>query len=204
MTQAYILVLYYSKHGSIAEMAKHIARGVKQSGSIDVMVRQVPDISDITEAAQAPLPETGPPYCTFEELANCHGLALGSPSYFGGIASPLKYFLDQTSPIWLSGQLANKPASVFTSASTMHGGQELCLQALMTPLFHHGMIIHGLNYKNSALSNTQTGGTPYGSSHFASSTSKNELSADEVSLCQAQGLQLAKLAQVLQNLDKVT
>jgi len=201
MTQPYVLVLYYSKHGSVAEMAKHIARGIKQSGKIDVRIRQVPEISDITQAAQAPIPEEGFPYCTLEELAECSGLALGSPSYFGGIASSLKYFLDQTSLIWMSGQLADKPASVFTSASSMHGGQEMCLHALMVPLFHHGMLIHGLNYKNSALNKTVSGGTPYGSSHFSTSIANTELSEDEMKLCHAQGEQLAKLSLTLLTME---
>jgi NAD(P)H dehydrogenase (quinone) len=177
--------------------AKHIARGAKQQTNLDVMIRQVPDIADVTQTAKAPIPEDGAPYCTLDELANCSGLALGSPSYFGGIASPLKYFLDQTSMIWMSGQLANKPASVFTSASTMHGGQEMCLQALMTPLFHHGMIIHGLSYKSSALHQTTSGGTPYGASHFASSTGSSELSKEEGKLCHDQGERLAKLCKAL-------
>jgi len=197
MMTPYILVLYYSRHGSVAEMAKHIARGAKQQNNLDVMIRQVPDIADVTQAAQAPIPEDGAPYCTLDELANCSGLALGSPSYFGGIASPLKYFLDQTSMLWMSGQLANKPASVFTSASTMHGGQEMCLQALMTPLFHHGMIVHGLSYKSPALHQTATGGTPYGASHFASSTGSSELSKEESKLCHDQGERLAKLSNAL-------
>lgn len=193
----YILVLYYSRHGSVAEMAKHIARGAKQQTHLDVIIRQVPDIADVTQAAQAQIPEDGPPYCTLDELANCSGLALGSPSYFGGIASPLKFFLDQTSMIWMSGQLANKAASVFTSASTMHGGQEMCLQALMTPLFHHGMIVHGLSYKSPALHQTATGGTPYGASHFAKSTGTSELSKEESALCNDQGARLAKLSKAL-------
>lgn len=194
----YILVLYYSRHGSVAEMAKHLARGAKQQNGLDVMIRQVPELADVTQAAQEPVPPQGAPYCTLDELANCSALALGSPSYFGGIASPLKYFLDQTSLIWMSGQLANKPACVFTSASTMHGGQEMCLQALMTPLFHHGMIIHGLSYKSPALHQTKTGGTPYGASHFASSTGSSELSIEESQLCQDQGQRLAKLCLALQ------
>lgn len=195
----YILVLYYSRHGSVAEMAKHIARGAKQQTTLDVMIRQVPDIADITQAAQDPIPADGAPYCSLDDLANCSGLALGSPSYFGGIASPLKYFLDQTSMIWMSGQLANKPASVFTSASTMHGGQEMCLQALMTPLFHHGMIIHGLSYKSPALHKTASGGTPYGASHFASSTGSSALSEEESKLCHDQGERLSKLCKALLN-----
>lgn len=202
MPQPYVLVLYYSKHGSVAEMAKHIARGAKQLGTLDVIIRQVPEIRDVTQEAQTHMPDEGAPFCTQEELAGCSGLALGSPSYFGGIASPLKHFIDQTSSVWMSGQLANKPASVFTSASSMHGGQEMCLQALITPLFHHGMLIHGLSYKSPALHKTQTGGTPYGASHFAASTGNTTLSEDEMALCHAQGLQLAKLSNALYDLDK--
>ncbi len=197
MSQPYILVLYYSRHGSIAEMAKHIARGIKQHPDIDVKVRQVPEVASTTTEAAPAIPDEGVPYCTLDELADCSGLILGSPSYFGSIASPLKYFLDQTSLLWMTGKLVDKPASVFTSGSSMHGGHEMCLQALSIPLFHHGMIIQSQSYKAKELMQTQTGGTPYGASHFASSTSNTELSKDEVALCEIQGQRLANLVSQL-------
>ncbi|MCZ2723490.1 NAD(P)H:quinone oxidoreductase [Marinomonas sp. 15G1-11] len=197
MSLPYILILYYSRHGSVAEMAKYIARGVKKQTAIDVKVRQVPDVATTTTSLSPSIPEEGVPYCTLDELAECSGLILGSPSYFGSIASPLKFFLDQTSTLWMTGKLIDKPASVFTSGSSMHGGHEMCLQALATPLFHHGMIIQSQSYKAKELMQTQTGGTPYGASHLASSTNNTELSNDESALCEIQGYRLAKLVMQL-------
>ena len=193
-TSPYILVLFYSKHGSIAEMAKHIARGVNKVSGIEAKVRQVPEVADTTTVASPAIPEEGAPYCTLEELAECSGLALGSPSYFGSMAAPLKHFIDQTSTLWLTGRLIDKPACGFTSASTMHGGQEQCLHSMMTPILHHGMIWAGLPYRNKELIQTTTGGTPYGASHLASSQHENNLSNDEKSLCEAQGERIAKMA----------
>lgn len=193
-TSPYILVLFYSKHGSIAEMAKHIARGVNKVSGIEAKVRQVPEVADTTTVASPAIPEEGAPYCTLEELAECSGLALGSPSYFGSMAAPLKHFIDQTSTLWLTGRLIDKPASGFTSASTMHGGQEQCLHSMMTPILHHGMIWAGLPYRNKELIQTTTGGTPYGASHLASSQHENNLSNDEKNLCEAQGERIAKMA----------
>ncbi|MFT2111375.1 NAD(P)H:quinone oxidoreductase [Marinomonas sp. 2405UD68-3] len=197
MASPYILILYYSRHGSVAEMAKHIARGIKQHASIDVKIRQVPDVAPTTTETTPEIPEKGVPYCTLEELAECSGLILGSPSYFGSIASPLKHFLDQTSLLWMTGKLVDKPASVFTSGSSMHGGHEMCLHALAIPLFHHGMIVQSQSYKAKELMQTRTGGTPYGVSHFASSTSNTELSQDEIALCEIQGQRLATLVSQL-------
>ena len=195
----YVLILFYSRHGSIAEMAKHIARGVNKINGMEVKIRQVPEVSDTTKVATPAIPDDGAPYCTLEELADCSGLALGSPSYFGSMAAPLKHFIDQTSTLWLTGQLIDKPACGFTSASTMHGGQEQCIYSMMTPLIHHGMVWLGLPYKNKELINTQAGGTPYGASHLANSTSENNLTVDEKALCEAQGKRLAQMALKLTN-----
>ncbi|MGR0278931.1 NAD(P)H:quinone oxidoreductase [Marinomonas dokdonensis] len=198
-TNPYILILFYSKHGSIAEMAKYIARGVNKVSGIEAKVRQVPDVADTTTVASPAIPDEGAPYCTLEELAECSGLALGSPSYFGSMAAPLKHFIDQTSTLWLTGRLIDKPACGFTSASTMHGGQEQCLHSMMTPILHHGMVWAGLPYRNKELIQTTTGGTPYGASHLASSQSESNLSEDEKNLCEAQGQRIAQLALSLQN-----
>ncbi|MCB5161426.1 NAD(P)H:quinone oxidoreductase [Marinomonas algarum] len=194
----YVLVLFYSRHGSIAEMAKFIARGVNKVTKMDVKIRQVPDVSDTTTIASPAVPDEGAPYCTLEELANCSALAMGSPSYFGSMAAPLKHFIDQTSTLWLTGRLIDKPACGFTSASTMHGGQEQCLHSMMTPLLHHGMVWVGLPYKNKALISTTSGGTPYGASHLANSTNDTTLTEDEKALCEAQGQRIAEMALKLQ------
>ncbi|MEL0638443.1 MULTISPECIES: NAD(P)H:quinone oxidoreductase [Marinomonas] len=194
MSDPYVLILFYSRHGSIAEMAKYLARGVNSTAGIEAKVRQVPAVSETCEATSQAIPSEGAPYATLDELANCAALALGSPSYFGSMAAPLKHFIDQTSTIWMTGGLIDKPACAFTSASSMHGGQEQCLQSMMIPLLHHGMIWAGLPYKNKALINTTTGGTPYGASHLATATSENNLSKDEISLCEAQGKRIAELA----------
>lgn len=195
MTQSpYVLVLFYSRHGSVSEMAKHIARGINKVNGMEAMIRQVPDVSDTTKVASPALPENGSPYCTLEELAGCSGLAIGSPSYFGSMAAPLKHFIDQTSTLWMTGQLIDKPACGFTSASTMHGGQEQCIHSMMTPLLHHGMLWLGLPYKNKELISTQSGGTPYGASHLANSTYEISLTSDEKVLCEAQGKRLAETA----------
>ncbi|MGO3408797.1 NAD(P)H:quinone oxidoreductase [Marinomonas sp.] len=199
MSTPYVLILFYSRHGSVSEMAKYIARGVNSVNNIEAKVRQVPPVSEISEATADPIPTDGAPYATLDELTDCAGLALGSPSYFGAMAAPLKHFIDQTSTIWMTGGLIDKPACAFTSASSMHGGHEQCLQSMMTPLLHHGMIWAGLPYKHKALINTVTGGTPYGASHLATATSENTLSKDETSLCEAQGKRIAELALKLAN-----
>ncbi|SBS38220.1 NAD(P)H dehydrogenase (quinone) [Marinomonas spartinae] len=194
MGTPYVLILFYSKHGSIAEMAKHIARGVNSVGGIEAKVRQVPNVSETCEATTPEIPDEGSPYATLDELAECSGLALGSPSYFGTIAAPLKHFIDQTSMLWLTGRLIDKPACGFTSASSMHGGHEQCLHSMMTPLLHHGMVWAGLPYNNKALLSTTAGGTPYGASHLASNTDEHQLTNDEKSLCEAQGKRIAEMA----------
>ncbi len=194
MSQANILVVFYSRHGSVAAMAKHIARGVQKVPNAHAVIRQLPEASFSHEQTSPALPEDGYPYCEVEDFAACDGLAIGSPSYFGSMAAPVKLMLDQTSPIWMSGQLADKPACGFASASTMHGGHEMTIQSMMIPLLHHGMIWAGLPYKNKDLIHTATGGTPYGVTHFAPHTQYTGLSDEEIALCEAQGQRIAELA----------
>ena len=191
---AYILVLYYSQHGATAEMARQIARGVEQHGSMQAMLRTVPAVSAKCEAVEPAVPDDGAPYVSREDFQNCAGLALGSPTRFGNMAAAMKYFLDGTSSEWMAGKMIDKPAGVFTSTSSLHGGQEATLLSMMIPLMHHGMIITGLPYSNSELISTSTGGTPYGPSHLAGKNSDLPLSDDEKQLCQSFGLRLARLA----------
>ena len=190
--QPYILVLYYSKYGSTKEMAHFIANGVESTG-MAVKIRTVPNISTVVKQAEASIPDEGDIYCTLDDLAHCSGLALGSPTRFGNMASEMKYFLDQTTSLWLSGALHHKPACVFTSSGSMHGGQESTLLTMLPPLFHHGMMILGLTNANPALSNTKTGGTPYGVSHVSGARHDQLISQDERSLCEEQGRRLAEL-----------
>ncbi len=192
-----ILVLYYSRYGSVAQMASLIARGIEEVDDMEAVIRTVPAISANCEATESDIPENGPPYVSAEDLEDCAGLALGSPTRFGNMASAMKYFLDGTSPQWMSGTLINKPACVFTSTSSMHGGQESTLLSMMNPLIHHGMVIVGIPYSEPALTVTQTGGTPYGASHTAGHDGKNPISDDEKTLCIAQGKRLAELANKL-------
>jgi NAD(P)H dehydrogenase (quinone) len=192
-----ILVLYYSRHGNTATMANKIARGVEEIADISACLRTVPTISTACEASDEEIPESGPPYAELEELARCDGLILGSPTHFGNMAAPLKYFLDQTSTLWLSGALSGKPASVFTSSSSLHGGQEATLLSMMLPLLHHGMLISGLPSSEPELLKTTTGGTPYGASHLAGADSRLALSEDEAKLCKALGRRVANLASKL-------
>jgi len=192
-----ILVLYYSRYGSVAQMANLIARGIEEVEGMEAVIRTVPAISANCEASESDIPTDGSPYVSAEDLDNCVGLALGSPTRFGNMAAALKYFLDGTGPQWMSGTLINKPACVFTSTSSMHGGQESTLLSMMNPLIHHGMIIVGLPYSEPALTSTQTGGTPYGASHTAGHDGKNPISEDEKALCIAQGKRLAQIANKL-------
>lgn len=194
---AYVLVLYYSRNGSTFEMAKQIARGIEQVTGIEARLRTVPAVSPVTEASAPTVPDTGAIYCSEDDLKSCAGLILGSPTRFGNMAAPMKYFLDGTSAQWLNGDLINKPAAVFTSTSTLHGGQESTLLSMMLPLLHQGMIIAGIPYSEASLSTTRTGGTPYGASHLASGDTPNKLSGDEIALCQALGKRIATLAQQL-------
>ncbi|MBI1424516.1 MAG: NAD(P)H:quinone oxidoreductase [Gammaproteobacteria bacterium] len=192
-----ILILYYSRHGATAQMARQIARGVEQVNGMTARLRTVPAVSTECEAVAPAVPETGAPYVTHDDLQECIGLALGSPTRFGNMAAPLKYFIDSTSALWVSGELVNKPACVFTSTSTLHGGQESTCLSMMLPLLHHGMILLGIPYTQIELSETTTGGTPYGSSHFAGSDSDRELSSEEIKLCQSQGKRLAQTAMAM-------
>lgn len=190
----YILVLYYSRYGATATMAQHVARGVEKVSGIEARVRTVPKVSTTTEATENSVPDQGPPYATQEDLKNCAGLALGSPTRFGNMAAPLKYFLDGTAALWQSGALIDKPAGVFTSTASLHGGQETTLLSMMLPLIHHGAIIVGVPYSETELFTTTTGGTPYGPSHLAGPDSKFPLSKEEEKLCQALGKRLGNIA----------
>ena len=189
-----ILVLYYSRHGAVAEMARLVARGIEQLPGVSARLRTVPQVASVTTLAQPPIPEAGAPYCELSDLEQCAGLALGSPTRFGNMAAPMKHFWDGSGALWLSGALAGKPAAVFTSTSSLHGGQESTLVSMMLPLLHHGMLIVGLPYTLHELSTTQTGGTPYGASHVAGSASDRPLSAEEKTLCIALGRRLAEVA----------
>ena len=196
---AEILVLYYSRHGSTHEMAQLVSRGIEEIPGAQARLRTVPPVSTICEATADDIPAEGPPYATHEDLRECIGLILGSPTRFGNIASPLKYFFDGTSDLWLSGALAGKPAAVFTSTSSMHGGQESTLLSMALPLIHHGMLFTGLPYSETDLMHTSTGGTPYGASHLAGDDSKRILSDEEKRLCKALGKRVAEAAVKLQD-----
>lgn len=196
MRTPYILVLYYSRQGATRNMAMQIARGVEQISGMEARIRTLPSVSPNTEQSEADIPDEGACYCEPEELQNCAGIALGSPTRFGNMAAPMKYFLDGTSGQWMQGALAGKPASVFTSSSSMHGGQESTLLSMMLPLMHHGMLISGLPYTEEPLHTTKTGGTPYGPSHVAIDGSSG-LSEEEILLCQATGKRLANIAKRL-------
>ncbi len=196
---AEILVLYYSRQGSTAAMAHQIARGVDSVSGAQARLRTVPAVSAECEAVADTIPESGAPYAQLDDLQTCSGLALGSPTRFGNMASPLKYFLDSTTSLWLSGALAGKPAAVFTSTGSLHGGQESTLLSMMLPLLHHGMLLVGLPYTEPALNQTRSGGTPYGASHHAGNDPlPRELDAHEQTLCQALGQRLATTALRLQ------
>lgn len=196
MSTPYILVLFYSRNGSTSEMARQIARGI-ELGGMEARLRTVPAISTECEAVAPSIPESGALFATLDDLKNCSGLALGSPTRFGNMAAPLKYFLDGTSNLWLTGALVGKPASVFTSTASLHGGQETTLMSMLLPLLHHGMLITGLPYSESALVETSGGGTPYGASHHAGPDGKRPLDPHETQLCRALGQRLAKTALLL-------
>jgi len=192
-----ILVLYYSRYGHTAQMARLIARGVEEVPGMRARLRQVPPVAPVTEIAQPPEPEDGAPYVNRQDLLDCAGLAMGSPTRFGNMAAPLKYFLDTTGAEWASGALVGKPAALFTSTSTMHGGQETTLLTMALPLLHHGMLIVGLPYTEPALTSTQSGGTPYGASHVAGSSGDNAITEHERELARALGRRLADVARRL-------
>ena len=195
--QPYILILFYSLHGATEALAHQIAHGVEMVTGIEARLRTVPAVSANNEQTEATIPNSGAPYCTYEELADCHALILGSPTRFGNMAAPLKYFLDGTSQQWLNGHLIGKPAAVFTASNSLHGGQESTLLSMMTPLLHHGRMIMGLPYSQPELHTTQSGGSPYGASHVGSSS---ELTQDEKTLAKALGKRVAETTLKLNNL----
>lgn len=189
-----VLILYYSRHGATEKMAQLIARGTEEIAGTEAKLRTVPNVSAACEATEADIPDQGAPYATLDDLKSCHALALGSPGYFGNMAAPLKYFIESTSGLWLSGALAGKPAGVFTSTSTIHGGQESVLLSMMNPLLHHGMLITGLPYSEADLHTSTSGGSPYGASHFAGEKGENNLTEEEKRLAKALGKRLAEIA----------
>jgi len=194
MTEPYVLVLYYSRQGATATMAQHMARGIELVPGVAARLRTVPAVSAICEQTAEDIPATGPLYCELADLRDCAGLVVGSPTRFGNMAAPLKYFMDQTSALWLSGAMIDKPAAVFTSTSSLHGGQESTLLSMLLPLLHHGMIIAGLPYSEAGLMNTTSGGTPYGASHWAGSDNTRAVDEVEAALCRALGQRVARLA----------
>lgn len=192
-----VLVLYYSRGGSTARMARAVARGITSGGAL-ARLRTVPPVSPDTEASLPAVPDSGSPYATLDDLRECHGLVLGSPTRFGNMAAPLKHFLDSSGELWMSGTLNGRPAGVFTSTGSLHGGQELTLLTMMIPLLHHGMLLVGMDSMAPALNTTQAGGTPYGASHWAGGgTAPQPLHADEVALCESLGERVARLAERL-------
>ncbi|PKM31065.1 MAG: NAD(P)H-quinone oxidoreductase [Gammaproteobacteria bacterium HGW-Gammaproteobacteria-11] len=196
MTAAYALVLFYSRHGSTSKMARLIAEGIEQSG-LEARVRTVPEVSPETRVASPAVPDSGAPYCTEDDLRHCAALVLGSPTRFGNMAAPLKHFIDGTSSLWLAGTLANKPAAVFTSTASLHGGQESTLLSMQLPLLHHGMLLVGLPYSNPELTETRGGGTPYGASHHAGADGSRTLDKHESALCRALGKRVALITRQL-------
>ncbi|MCU7893185.1 MAG: NAD(P)H:quinone oxidoreductase [Candidatus Thiodiazotropha sp. (ex Ustalcina ferruginea)] len=195
---AEVLILYYSRHGATAEMAQMIARGVEEVTGASARLRTVPEVSTLCEATEDTIPESGSPYVSEDDMRECDGLILGSPTRFGNMAAPMKYFLDTTSQLWMSGALIDKPAAVFTSTSSLHGGQESTLLSMMLPLLHHGMFLLGIPYSETALLHTSSGGTPYGASHLAGSDSKLPLTDEEKRICRTQGRRMAETALRLQ------
>lgn len=194
-----ILVLFYSRHGATAEMAQLVARGVEKVSGMSAMIRTVPEVSSICEATESSIPSEGAPYVSSDDLANCSGLLLGSPTRFGNMAAPMKHFIDTTSASWMAGHLSGKPAGVFTSVSSLHGGHESTLISMMIPLLHHGMVLVGTPYSEPELLSTTTGGTPYGPSHLAGKDSNQPISADEKNLCIAIGQRVAEIAKKLKS-----
>ncbi|WHZ20535.1 MAG: Flavoprotein WrbA [Rhodanobacteraceae bacterium] len=192
-----ILVLYYSRNGSVAQLARLIARGVEEVAGVRARIRQVPPVAAVTQTAQPPVPDDGAPYVELRDLRECAGLILGSPTRFGNMAAPLKHFLDSTGAEWISGALSGKPGAVFTSTGTMHGGQESTLLSMMLPLLHHGMLIVGIPFTEAALNSTTTGGTPYGASHVAGVNRDRPISDDERTLARALGRRVADVAKRL-------
>lgn len=189
-----ILILYYSRHGSVASLARHIGRGVATVRGAEAVIRTVPPVSPVSEATEPPVPDQGPPYAEHRDLVECDGLILGSPTRFGNMAAPLKYFLDTTASLWLKGELSGKPAGVFTSTGSLHGGQETTLTSMMLPLLHHGMLLAGIPYTETALHDTRGGGSPYGASHFSGSGGDQAETDEETELARVLGQRIAELA----------
>jgi NAD(P)H dehydrogenase (quinone) len=189
-----ILILYYSRNGAVASLARQVARGVEEVDGMSARLRTVPPVAPITQTAAQPVPDDGAPYVGKDDLAECTGLILGSPTRFGNMAAPLKHFIDGLGAEWVSGTLAGKPAAVFTSTGTMHGGQESTLLSMMIPLLHHGMLLVGIPYTEPVLSSTRSGGTPYGASHVAGTQDDLPLSDDEKTLARALGRRVALIA----------
>lgn len=192
MKKPYILILYYTRHGSTGELTRMIARGVESHSDFEARLRTVPEISPVCEAVEKNIPEEGAIYATLDDLRHCSGLALGSPTRFGNMSSPLKYFWDQTTPLWMEGALVDKPAALFTSTASPHGGQEMTLFSMMVPLLHHGMIILGIPYTQPQLNSTILGGTPYGASHVSGSKGEHAVSEEEKQLAFFLGKRLAE------------
>lgn len=193
MAQPYVLVLYYSRGGATAAMAQQVARGVELVSGVSARLRTVPPVSATCEQTEEDIPDHGPLYCELDDLRDCSALVMGSPTRFGNMAAPLKYFLDQSSSLWLSGAMIDKPAAVFTSTSSLHGGQESTLLSMMLPLLHHGMLIAGLPYSETGLMTTASGGTPYGASHWGGHDNNRDLDDTEARLCRALGNRVAGL-----------
>ena len=191
---AEVLVLYYSQGGAVREMAQLIARGIESQAGVKARIRSVPKVSSTCEATEPDIPASGDPYVELSDLQECIGLALGSPTRFGNMAAAMKYFLDSTVSTWLQGDLIGKPAAVFTSSGSMHGGNEATLLSMMLPLLHHGMVMVGIPYSEAELSATKTGGTPYGASHVAGANDDLAISPDERKLCLALGKRLGQIA----------
>lgn len=192
-----ILIIFYSHRGSTEKLANFIARGAEEVSGATAKIRTVPKVSTVCESTEPDIPVSGAPYATLDDLRQCDALAIGSPTRFGNMAAPLKYFLDSTSALWLSGELSGKPAAVFTSTSTLHGGQESTLLSMMTPLLHHGMLITGIPFTEPDLHSTQSGGSPYGATHFAGDDGDNPVTDEEKRLCRALGKRLAEIAKKL-------
>jgi len=192
-----VLVLYYSRHGTTESLAREICLGVDSVRGMAARLRTVPPVSAVTEAIEDAIPDSGPPFATADDLSECSGLVMGSPTRFGNMAAPLKYFLDGTGSQWLSGAAAGKPAAVFTSTSSLHGGQESTLLTMAVPLLHHGMLLVGLPYTEAALATTTTGGSPYGASHISWNRTADRLSDDEKQLARALGQRVAEIARKL-------
>ncbi len=192
-----ILILYYSRHGSVAELATQVGHGVESVDNCEALLRSVAPVSTVCEATEPEIPDRGDVFVTIDDLEQCDGLILGSPTRFGTIAAPLKYFFDQTASQWLSGVLKDKPAAVFTSSSSMHGGQESTLLGMMLPLIHHGMVMIGIPFNDTPLAHTRSGGTPYGASHVAGSSNNAPLTREEIQLGYILGRRVANTAVAL-------